>query len=61
VRTVIIVVALELAEHGCGVRRLMIRRRSMGSRRTVPTKRSAIAFARGARTGVLMISTSMAG
>ena len=30
----------------------MIRIRSSSSRRTVPTKRSAIAFARGARTGV---------
>ena len=29
----------------------MIIRRSRSSRRTVPTKRSAIAFARGARTG----------
>ena len=38
----------------------MIRRRSSSSRRIVPTKRSAIAFARGARTGVLMILTSMA-
>jgi hypothetical protein len=28
--------------------------------RTVPTKRSAIAFARGARTGAVMILTSMA-
>jgi hypothetical protein len=38
----------------------MIRRRSSSSRRTVPTKRSAIAFARGARTGVLMTLMSMA-
>lgn len=29
----------------------------MHSRRAVPTQRSAIAFARGARTGVLMIRT----
>jgi hypothetical protein len=33
----------------------VIRRRSRSSRRIVPTKRSAIAFARGARTGVLTI------
>jgi hypothetical protein len=38
----------------------MIRRRSRSSRRIVPTKRSAIALARGARTGVLMTETSMA-
>src|SRR5215213_5048818 len=38
----------------------MIRRRSRSSRRIVPTKRSAIAFARGARAGVLMIRASMA-
>src|SRR6185312_8128819 len=38
----------------------MIRRRSRSSRRIVPTKRSAIAFARGARTGVVMILTSAA-
>ena len=38
----------------------MIRRRSRSSRRIVPTKRSAIAFALGARTGVLMILTSTA-
>ena len=35
----------------------MIRMRSSSSRRIDPTKRSAIAFARGARTGVLMILT----
>src|ERR1019366_2743725 len=34
-----------------------MRRRSRHSRRTVPTKRSANAFARGAWTGVLMILT----
>ena len=39
---------------------MMIRGRSRSSRRIVPTKGSAIAFARGARTGVLMILTSMA-
>src|SRR3954447_20258329 len=33
---------------------------SRSSRRTLPTKRSAIALARGARTGVLMIRTSTA-
>ena len=33
-------------------RRLTIRIRSSSSRRAVPTHRSAIAFARGARTGV---------
>src|SRR5436190_5526984 len=38
----------------------MIRMRSSSSRRIDPTKRSAIAFARGARTGVLMILTSVA-
>src|SRR3954452_1732495 len=38
----------------------MIRVRSRSSWRTEPTKRSAIAFARGARTGVLMILRSMA-
>ena len=38
----------------------MIRSRSSSSRRIVPTKRSAIAFARGARIGVLMILMSMA-
>ena len=39
---------------------LMIRVRSRSSRRTLPTKRSAIALARGARTGVLMMRMSMA-
>jgi len=36
----------------------MIRRWSRHSRRRVPMKRSAIAFARGARTGVLMMRMS---
>jgi hypothetical protein len=39
----------------------MIRRRLRSSRRTVPTKRSAIALARGARTGVLTIRMSIEG
>jgi hypothetical protein len=34
--------------------------RSRSSRRMVPMKRSAIALARGARTGVLMMLPSMA-
>jgi hypothetical protein len=34
--------------------------RSRSSRRTLPTKRSAIALARGARTGVLMMRMSVA-
>jgi hypothetical protein len=38
----------------------MIRGWSRRSRRIVPTRRSLIAFARGARAGVLMILTSMA-
>jgi hypothetical protein len=38
----------------------MIRMRSRSSRRMVPTKRSAIALARGARTGVRMILILMA-
>jgi hypothetical protein len=38
----------------------MIRRRPRSSRRIVPTRRSAIAFARGARTGVVTILTSTA-
>ena len=50
-----ILLALELAQHGCGVSWLMIRRRSRQFAADVPTKRSAMAFARGARTGVLMI------
>jgi hypothetical protein len=60
VRPMSVVVALELAEYGCGVSWLMIRRRSRSSRRRVPTKRSAMALARGARTGVLMILMSVA-
>jgi len=39
---------------------LTINIRSKSSRRIVPTKRSAIAFARGARTGVLMMVMSAA-
>jgi hypothetical protein len=38
----------------------MMRIRSRSSRRTAPTKRSAIALARGARTGVLMMRRSVA-
>src|SRR5829696_3442302 len=38
----------------------MIRRRSRSSRRMLPTKRSAIALARGARTGVRMMRTLLA-
>src|SRR6478609_1293537 len=37
-----------------------MRMRSRSSRRTLPTKRSAMALARGARTGVLMMRTSTA-
>jgi hypothetical protein len=39
---------------------LMIRMRSSSSRRRLPTKRSAIALARGASAGVLMIRASTA-
>src|SRR4051794_26703534 len=38
----------------------MTRMRSRSSRRTLPTKRSAIAFARGARTGVRRMRMSEA-
>src|SRR5215213_11859223 len=38
----------------------MIRVRSRSSRRTLPMKRSEMALARGACTGVLMMRTSMA-
>jgi len=41
-----------LGQHSLGWRRLKISIRSSSSRRTVPIQRSAIAFARGARTGV---------
>ena len=58
VRSMIVVVAFELTEHGCGVWLVMIRRRSSSSRRTVPTKRSAIAFARGARSGAMASAAS---
>ena len=50
----------ELVENDARGRWLMIRMRSRSSRRTVPTKRSAIALARGARMGDLMTATLMA-
>ena len=56
-----VVVAFELAQHGC--RLLLIDDQETVEElaaRIVPTKRSAIAFARGARTGVLTMWMSMA-
>ena len=50
----------ELVENDARGRWLMIRMRSTSSRRMVPTKRSAIALARGARMGDLMTVTLMA-
>jgi hypothetical protein len=51
----IVVVEFVLAKYGRGVRWLMMRIRSRSSRRMVPTNRSAMALARGARTGVRII------
>jgi len=45
----------EDAEDALEARRFMIRSQSRHSARTVRMKRSAVAFAFGARTGVLMI------
>jgi hypothetical protein len=57
-------VIVVLASNSCSTTtaclRLRIRMWSGSSRRTVPIKRSTIEFARGARTGVLMILMSMA-
>jgi hypothetical protein len=47
-----VVMVLVLAEHGGGVLRVDDQVRSR-SRRTLPTKRSAIALARGAHTACL--------
>ena len=55
VRAMAVVVAEVLGEDGFRVAATKTRSRSRHSRRTVPTKRSAMAFARGARTGVLMV------
>jgi hypothetical protein len=55
-RPVAVVVVDEDGEHTSRWRRFTIRSQSRQSARTVRTKRSAIAFAFGARTGVLMIS-----
>jgi hypothetical protein len=55
-----VVVLFKLAKNDHGVLLLRIRMRSSSSRRPVPTRRSAMAFARGARTGVLMIRPSIA-
>ena len=60
VRPVIVVVALVLAQHAAACRWLLIRIWSRSSRRKLPTKRSAIAFARGCPHGVLMIRMSVA-
>jgi hypothetical protein len=54
VRAVLVVVVDILAEHGFEVTSTEESMRSRHSRRMVPTRRSAMAFARGARTGVLM-------
>ena len=59
VRSVIVVVALEVAQYGCSVPSVDDQKTVEESRRMVPMKRSAIAFARGTRTGVLMIWMSM--
>jgi hypothetical protein len=58
VRTVCVVVIDELAEHVLEVATVQDMSQSRHSRRTVPTKRSAIAFAFRARTGVLITSMS---
>src|SRR5919107_1582181 len=55
VRPVFVEMVLKLVENGAACRWLMIRMRSRSSRRMVPTKRSAMALARGARTGDLII------
>ena len=60
VRTMIIVVTLEVAQHGSGVAFVVDQEPVEEFAADRPTKRSAIAFALGARTGVLMIRMSMA-
>jgi hypothetical protein len=55
-----IVVALVLAQRGCGVSLVDDQETVEEFARMVPTKRSAMAFARGALTGVLRIWLSMA-
>ncbi len=60
VRPVSVEVVLVLADNGCGMSLVMIRVRSRSSRRMLPTKHSAIALARGARTGVLMMLIAIA-
>jgi hypothetical protein len=57
VRSMLVVVDEVLVENGPALPAMKIRIRSRHSRRTVPTNRSANAFALGARIGVLMIST----
>src|SRR6266545_8122805 len=47
----------DVADRCCSCLRLVIRSQSRQSRRTVPTQRSANAFACGGRNGVRMIST----
>ena len=59
-RTVVVVVALVLMQHGCSVSLVDDQEAIESSRRMLPTKRSAIALARGARTGVRMMRTSIA-
>jgi hypothetical protein len=49
----------EIPDRRCGLQGV-IRVRSRSSRRMLPTKRSVIALALGARTGVLMMRISMA-
>ncbi|MDT0353425.1 hypothetical protein [Pseudonocardia charpentierae] len=55
-----VVVVLVLVEHGGGVPLVDDQGAVESSRRTLPTKRSAVALARGARTGVLMMRMSVA-
>jgi hypothetical protein len=57
---VAVVVVLVLVEHGGGVPSIDDQDGSRSSRRMLPTKRSAIALARGARAGVLIMRKSMA-
>ena len=57
---VVVVVLGVLGQHGCGMQLVDDQEAVEEFAADRPDKRSAVAFARGARTGVLMILTSMA-
>ena len=59
-RPVIVVVARELAKHECGMPLVDDQHSVEEFAADAADERSAIALARGARTGVLMMPTSMA-